>query len=427
MSLERPKFLAELKEIKAADIAASYIALRSKLDLTLLDGFLKQDTDKTNQFFNQFPFYDNDPFTKKERKEFSEWALNYFRDLFNATDKQSGNIIKKYSSRELILLSYVYKFGLGIAVDTQKTFKYLQLAAVYGDPIAILLVGKCYRSAIGISRDEGLGGIYIERAAELPCPQASQALAVILYCEHGDENTQYNLRFKAAETGDAHSFHSLARHYSKGCGILPQDKEMEEKCFALAAMKGVSDSIIPCAQYRIMPIKQKLQCLRLAVSLNEFNGESELGFLQSIPRHAPDIIYHASFLIDRIWPDRFPEYKKDFSDFCEAQPEEVERLSQELGDTDAEIFSLLDDERTNKLLCSLIVDSKANKLATPLLKIICEYLIKDLGKVVEKEVQANVAVKTLIATHCSSSLFSKAAKFAERGKISYQCVMNKMV
>lgn len=426
MSTERPKFLAELKELTPEDVISGFIALRSKLDLDLLEGFLKKDPDKTTQFFNQFPFQELDPFKKNERNALTTWALNYFRDFLNADKRQAENILKKYSSRELILLGYVYKYDLGIKIIKNKehAFNYFQLAAHLGDPIAMWLVGKCYRDGKGISSNPVIAKIYIEKASQLDCPQAVEGLVTSLSVDnHDDQQMILNLRFQAAEAGVARAYHTLALSYQSGVRGLPKDSDMDRKCCAYAAIRGNNSSIEYYSNF--LSTKQKLQCLRLAAPQEKKCASEALENLDKISKLTPDLIYHATFLINSISSTRFPEYKGEFSDLCETQPDEIERLSQELGDTDGDIFSLLDDARQNKLLCAFILESDVNGLATPLLKIICEFLVKDLEKLLEKEINSKIAVKALVAQQFNQGFFSTAAKFAERGKISYQSVMQK--
>lgn len=410
MAIERPKFLLEMQEIKPEDIILSFKAMRAIPFLDLLEGYLKKDVDKTKQFYMRYPWI------KDDRNTLSQWAANHFRDLFNQDDKETIDIASKYTSRELMIVGYVYLNGLGVAEDMKKAFYFFQLAARTWDPVALCEVGNCYDSGTGVDKNEIEAERHSKEAYRLGYLAAGHNLAMTIH----DATAALNLHIEVAKNGSSSSLLAL------GVRFLAEDRNIAIKCFAIAASQGHKAGISNYGFYAVSG-EDNWKYIRLGAcaGYDVAQGRLQACFLTSA--RTPALIYHATFgLKASALPELLAKLKNAFSDLCETNPEEVMRLSKELDDKDSDIFSLLDDVRQEKLAraSSFMLSSVAEMLLPmPVLKITCEYLSISMVTAIEKEVRAKTAAQMLVAQKYNSSLFSQSVERADQGEISYQRAM----
>jgi len=424
MAIQRHKFLLELKDEKPEDVIAGFKAVHAIPILDLLDGFLKKDVDKTNKFLRRFHLTNND------KNTLSDWAADYFQDYFKADVKEIMDVISKYSTRELIVLGDVFDNELGVKKDNKKAFQYYQLAAIREDqdPIAICTVAYCYRAGIGVASDNAAAETNYEKAHRLGWAIASMSLAVLI--EERDPERTVNLTFQAAENESAGACLNLGFDIERGKNGFTKDIDMARKCYASAAIRGHKKGMY--AYGMMVPATDQVKFFRLAAIFNSKIAQNKLEELFSKPGLTPGEIYHITLgLRDSVSPKLSAELKKSFSDLYTSKPEEIARLSKELDDQADDIFSLLDDARSEELTLAssfLLNTVTIALLPTPVFKICCDYLSPAMRTALEKEKLAKEDVQILMekkysAQEYRSSLFYKSAKQAEKGKVSCHSVM----
>ena len=244
--VENDSFSADFKVLSLdeiidaeTDLGIDFRALKMIPVIDCYDNqFLVYQMDKRN--WGLYSMDDDIIFDENESMEELLSLTRYFERVL--AKAESGDV------EAMVELGDCYSSGIGVRSNGSKSLTWYKKAAEIGNSEAMKNIAEAYRHGYGVKRDEAKAEVWYRMAANSGNKEAQATLEKWL-SEKEKERTEWEQRQKKAAEGDVVSLNYLGRSYLGGYHLGEKDVEKGLECLLKAAELGYAPAMERLGEY----------------------------------------------------------------------------------------------------------------------------------------------------------------------------------